>query len=266
MSLRRKLRRREPHWVPGSGIRHRYCPFSSSRILSVRQPPSRKRRNRYRDSIGKLHQVDRDCLQQHRRALRDRALWNPTGLSSAQRLDSARYYYKLACDGVPIDTVGPTRRERWVMGLPAGILATLRFRQVLPDTALRWSSTKGVSSVRALACAELALKEYMFHHDSAEVALLRSVTVCNEGLGADVTMRHGSSVSRHSTSLLNRSSIFDGHVTWNMAGAVIGSASSRQLRHARPSTFGAPVSFSMRADASGWDRFSKPIFRSRIGR
>ena len=109
----------------------------------------------------------------------------PTGLSSAQRLDSARYYYNLACEGVPINAVGHDTTRALGHGYACRNLGNLALSAVPPDTAAALVQyRKGCLLFERLACAELALKEYMLHHDSADVALLRSVTACNEGLGA----------------------------------------------------------------------------------
>jgi TPR repeat protein len=109
----------------------------------------------------------------------------PPGLTPAQRLDSARHYYTLACDGVPIRVAGRDTARALGHGYACWDLGNLAVSAVPPDTAAALVQyRKGCLLFERLACAELALKEYMFHHDSAEVALLRAVTACNERLGA----------------------------------------------------------------------------------
>ena len=109
----------------------------------------------------------------------------PAGLTTAQRLDSARHYYRLACDGVPLRIAGRDTARALGHGYACWNLGNLAISAVPPDTAAALVEyRKGCLLFERLACAELALKEYMLHHDSADVALLRSVTACNEGLGA----------------------------------------------------------------------------------
>jgi TPR repeat protein len=107
----------------------------------------------------------------------------PSGLSAAQRMDSVRYYYQLACDGVPIRIAGSDTTRSPGHGIACKNLGDLSLTDVHPDTAAAIVQyRKGCLLLEQRACAELALKEYMIHHDSADVALLRTVTVCNEGI------------------------------------------------------------------------------------
>lgn len=108
----------------------------------------------------------------------------PPGLTAAQRLDSARYYFTLACEGVPVRVVGRDTTRALGHGFACRNLGNLLLSAIPPDTAAALVQyRRGCLLFEKRACAELALQEYMFHHDSADVALLRSVTACNEGLG-----------------------------------------------------------------------------------
>jgi TPR repeat protein len=106
------------------------------------------------------------------------------GLSVAQRRDSARHYYELACEGPPIRVVQhDTIRARGI-GFACRNIGNLSLYAVPPDTAAALVQyRRGCLLFDGVSCAELALKEYMLHPNTAAVALLRSVTACNEGLG-----------------------------------------------------------------------------------
>lgn len=109
----------------------------------------------------------------------------PRGLSEAQRVDSARSYYKLACEGILIRIVGRDTTRSLGVGYACKNLGDLHLYENPPDNAAAIVEyRKGCLLFERLACAELALKEYMLHHDSAQVSLLRAVTACNEALGA----------------------------------------------------------------------------------
>jgi uncharacterized protein len=109
----------------------------------------------------------------------------PHGLSDAQRVDSARAYYKLACEGILLRVVGRDTTRSLGVGFACKNLGDLHLYENPPDTAAAIIEyRKGCLLFERQACAELALKEYMLHHDSAQVSLLRAVTACNEGLGA----------------------------------------------------------------------------------
>jgi TPR repeat protein len=108
----------------------------------------------------------------------------PRGLTAAQRLDSSIYYYKLACNGIPLRIVGRDTTRSLGVGYACRNLGDIALYSRPPDTAAAIVQyRKGCLLFERAACAELALQEYMLHHDSADVSLLRAVTVCNEGLG-----------------------------------------------------------------------------------
>jgi TPR repeat protein len=108
----------------------------------------------------------------------------PRGLSAAQRSDSTLYYYRLACNGIPLRISGRDTTRSLGVGYASKNLGDRELYKSPPDTAAAVAENrKGCLLLDQPACAELALQEYMIHHDSADVSLLRAVTVCNEGRG-----------------------------------------------------------------------------------
>jgi TPR repeat protein len=107
----------------------------------------------------------------------------PRGLTAAQRRDSSIYYYKLACNGIPLRVVGRDTTRSLGVGYACRNLGDIALYSSPPDTAAAIVQyRKGCLLLERNACAELALQEYMVHHDSAVISLLRAVTACNEGL------------------------------------------------------------------------------------
>jgi len=106
----------------------------------------------------------------------------PRGLTPAQRTDSMLYYYRLACNGIPLRVAGRDTTRSLGVGWACKNLGDFALSASPPDTAAAVVEyRKGCLLFDEPACAELALREYMIHRDSADVSLLRMVTVCNEG-------------------------------------------------------------------------------------